>query len=104
MADRHHMALIENDTLANHGGGGSDAVGGEAFGFDDRGGFVFGRVRDVGFLELGEREHVRKGVAVDGGGGPGDELGVAVFADYGCVDGALGDLGVLVYVQTSVSQ
>lgn len=26
--------------------------------------------------------------AIDGGGGPGDELGVAMFADDGCVDGA----------------
>ena len=35
---------------------------------------------------------MRKGCAIDGGGGPSYELGVAVFADDGCVNGAFGYL------------
>ena len=47
---------------------------------------------DILFFEIRKRKNVRKGCAIDGGGGPSYELGVAVFADDGCVNGAFGYL------------
>lgn len=47
---------------------------------------------DIVLFEIGKRKNVRKGCAIDGGGGPSYELGVTVFADDRCVDGAFGHL------------